>query len=147
MIPYKFKSSHRLKLQHSDWREILVKDFFAEISWPPMRTLKFITGHVIYNPAYTYKFQLKITLNIFGPWRRTWASNFFFVLLNVLNDSWFIFIFIFVDFSFSWISKVVSSSTLISRFLSNEPLFAKVGFFTSNSWFFCTGYLVAKWVK
>ena len=24
-----------------------------------MRALKFITGHVIYNPAYTYKFQLK----------------------------------------------------------------------------------------
>ena len=28
-----------------------------------MRALKFITGHVIYNPAYTYKFQLK-TINI-----------------------------------------------------------------------------------
>ena len=27
-----------------------------------MRALKFITGHVIYNPAYTYKFQLKTTL-------------------------------------------------------------------------------------
>ena len=26
-----------------------------------MRTLKFITGHVIYNPAYTYKFQPKTT--------------------------------------------------------------------------------------
>jgi hypothetical protein len=26
-----------------------------------MRALKFITGHVIYNPAYTYKFQLKTT--------------------------------------------------------------------------------------
>ena len=26
-----------------------------------MRALEFITGHVIYNPAYTYKFQLKIT--------------------------------------------------------------------------------------
>ena len=26
-----------------------------------MRVLKFITGHVIYNPAYTYKFQLKTT--------------------------------------------------------------------------------------
>ena len=24
-----------------------------------MRALEFITGHVIYNPAYTYKFQLK----------------------------------------------------------------------------------------
>ena len=26
-----------------------------------MRALKIITGHVIYNPAYTYKFQLKTT--------------------------------------------------------------------------------------
>ena len=26
-----------------------------------MRALKFITGHVIYNSAYTYKFQLKTT--------------------------------------------------------------------------------------
>ena len=26
-----------------------------------MRALDFITGHVIYNPAYTYKFQLKTT--------------------------------------------------------------------------------------
>ena len=24
-----------------------------------MRAFEFITGHVIYNPAYTYKFQLK----------------------------------------------------------------------------------------
>ena len=27
-----------------------------------MRALKFITGHLIYNPAYTYKFQLKTTV-------------------------------------------------------------------------------------
>ena len=27
-----------------------------------MKALEFITGHVIYNQAYTYKFQLKITL-------------------------------------------------------------------------------------
>ena len=26
-----------------------------------MRALEFTTGHVIYNPAYTYKFQLKTT--------------------------------------------------------------------------------------
>ena len=26
-----------------------------------MRVIEFITGHVIYNPAYTYKFQLKTT--------------------------------------------------------------------------------------
>ena len=28
VIPYKFKFSHWLKLQHSDWRANLVKDFF-----------------------------------------------------------------------------------------------------------------------
>ena len=28
VIPYKFKSSHWLKLLHSDWRANLVKDFF-----------------------------------------------------------------------------------------------------------------------
>ena len=28
VIPYKFKSSHWLKLQDSDWRANLVKDFF-----------------------------------------------------------------------------------------------------------------------
>ena len=28
-----------------------------------MRGLEFITGHVIYNPAYTYKFQLKTTMD------------------------------------------------------------------------------------
>ena len=28
VIPYKFKSSHWMKLQHSDWRANLVKDFF-----------------------------------------------------------------------------------------------------------------------
>ena len=27
-----------------------------------MRALEIITGHVIYNPAYTYKFQLKTTI-------------------------------------------------------------------------------------
>ena len=31
-----------------------------------MRALEFITGHVIYNPAYTYKFQLKTTNNKLG---------------------------------------------------------------------------------
>ena len=30
-----------------------------------MRALKIITGHVIYNLAYTYKFQLKTTMMLF----------------------------------------------------------------------------------
>ena len=35
---------------------------FFRINFLPNRALKFITGHVIYNLAYTYKFQLKTTL-------------------------------------------------------------------------------------
>ena len=31
-----------------------------------MRALKFITGHVTYNPAYTYKFQLNTTIVLAG---------------------------------------------------------------------------------
>ena len=60
MIPYEFKCSDWLKLHHSDWRANLVKDFF-KINFPPMRAFEIITGHVIYNPAYAYKFQLKTT--------------------------------------------------------------------------------------
>ena len=60
MTCYRFECSHWLKLQHSDWRANLVKNFF-EINFPPMSGLKSITGHVIYNPAYTYKFQLNTT--------------------------------------------------------------------------------------
>ena len=45
VIPYKLKSSHWLKLQHSDWRANLVKDFVLQINFPPMRALEFITGH------------------------------------------------------------------------------------------------------
>ena len=38
-----------------------MKDFF-QMNFPPMRALKFITGHVIYNSAYTCKFQPKIVI-------------------------------------------------------------------------------------
>jgi len=31
------------------------------MNFPPMRALKITTVHVIYNPTYTYKFQLKTT--------------------------------------------------------------------------------------
>ena len=57
----KFECSYWLKLQHSDWRANLVNDFFLQINFPPMRALKSISSHVIYSPAYTYKFQLKTT--------------------------------------------------------------------------------------
>ena len=43
MIPYKFKCSHWLKLQHSDWRANL----------PPMRALEFIRDHVTFKLPYT----------------------------------------------------------------------------------------------
>ena len=33
-----------------------------------MRALEFITGHVIYNQAYTYKFQLKTTCSSCYGW-------------------------------------------------------------------------------
>ena len=43
----KFNSSHWLKLQNSDWKANLVKDFFSQINFPPMSGLESITGHVI----------------------------------------------------------------------------------------------------
>ena len=52
VIPYKFKSSHWLKLQHSDWRANLVKDFLLQINFPPMRALAFITDYVIFKLPY-----------------------------------------------------------------------------------------------
>ena len=52
MIPYKFKCSHWLKLQHSDWRANLVKDFFLQINFPPMRALEFIRDHVTFKLPY-----------------------------------------------------------------------------------------------
>ena len=42
VIPYKFKSSHWLTLQHSDWRVNVVKDFFLQMNFPPMGALEFI---------------------------------------------------------------------------------------------------------
>ena len=36
-----------------------------------MRVLKSIRGHVIYNPAYTYKFQMKTTAPFIGKTGKT----------------------------------------------------------------------------
>ena len=33
-----------------------------------MKTLKIITGHVIYNLSYAYKFQLKATVEVLQVW-------------------------------------------------------------------------------
>ena len=49
-----------LKLQHSDWRANLVKDFFLN-KFSTNESTRIIIGHVIYNPVYMYKFQLKTT--------------------------------------------------------------------------------------
>ena len=68
MTCYKFKCSHWLKLQHSDWRANLEKG-----------STRFITGHVIYNPAYAYKFQLKTTF-----------ISIFSLLCTGLDSQWFI---------------------------------------------------------
>ena len=45
--------------------QILYRILFLT-SFPPMRALEFITGHVIYNPAYTYKFQLVFALSMWN---------------------------------------------------------------------------------
>ena len=50
-----------------DWRANLAKHFFKKINYPPMRALEIITGHVIYNLTYTYKFQLKTTFVKLSP--------------------------------------------------------------------------------
>ena len=54
-------------------------DFFRKKKIPPIRALKFITGHVIYNTAYTYKFQLKTTWFISNGWFKssawTWGAT------------------------------------------------------------------------
>ena len=52
VIPYKIKSSHWLKLQHSDLRANLVKDFFLQINFPPMRALEFIRDHMTFKLRY-----------------------------------------------------------------------------------------------
>ena len=52
VIPYKLKSSHWLKLQHSDWRANLVKDFFLQMNFPPMRALEFIRDHMTFKIRY-----------------------------------------------------------------------------------------------
>ena len=52
VILYKFKSSHWLKLQHSDWRANLVKDFFLQMNFPPMAALEFIRDYMTFKLRY-----------------------------------------------------------------------------------------------
>ena len=52
---------------NSDWRANLVKDFLLN-NFSTNESTQIITGHVIYNPAYTYNFQLKTTLVTLGSY-------------------------------------------------------------------------------
>ena len=58
--------SHDLSLVEKIFENNILQDLLS--SWTgvfqPMRALKFITCDVIYNPAYTCKFQLKTTIFI-----------------------------------------------------------------------------------
>ena len=45
VIPYKFKSSHWLGAN-------LVKDFFLQMNFPPMRALEFIRDHMTFKLRY-----------------------------------------------------------------------------------------------
>ena len=59
MTCYKFECSHW-------WNFFLnpLQDFFSSLNAviSTNESTEFITGHVIYNPAHTYKFQLKTTI-------------------------------------------------------------------------------------
>ena len=45
VIPYKFKSSHWLRAN-------LVRDFFLQMNFPPMRALEFIRDHMTFKLRY-----------------------------------------------------------------------------------------------
>ena len=61
MTCYKFEYSHwwKIHLKKNPLQDLL-SSLNAVIS--TNESTEFISGHVIYNPAYTYKFQLKTTL-------------------------------------------------------------------------------------
>ena len=48
----------------------LVKNFFEKINFPPIRTLEFATGHMIYKLAYTSILQTTTT-NDYSPIKST----------------------------------------------------------------------------
>ena len=64
MIPYKFKSSYWLKLQHSDWRANLVKDFFLQMNFPPMGALEFIRDHMTLSSGIIKSSTLMCQINV-----------------------------------------------------------------------------------
>ena len=60
MTCYKFECSHWCKIY---LKNKPLQDFLSSLNAviSTNESTKFITGHLIYNPAYTYKFQLKTT--------------------------------------------------------------------------------------
>ena len=69
MTCYNFKCSHwwKIYLKKNPLQDLLSSLNTLLIS--TNESTRIITGHVIYNPAYTYKFQLKTTLRaIFDQW-------------------------------------------------------------------------------
>ena len=88
MIPYKFKCSHCLKLQHLDWRANLVKDFVLQINFQLMRALKFIMSHVIFKLRYNHIDQLKTTLMLQCNVYQGVVSNL--LQIRIYNFVWFL---------------------------------------------------------
>ena len=62
MTCYKFECSHWRNLKKNPLQDLL-SSLNAVIS--TNESTRIVTGHVIYTPAYMYKFQLKTTLNSF----------------------------------------------------------------------------------
>jgi hypothetical protein len=62
MTCYKFECSHWWKIYF--YKKNPLQDFLSTLNAAISNneSTEFITGHVIYNPAYTYKFQLKTIL-------------------------------------------------------------------------------------
>ena len=80
MLPYKFKCSHWLKLEHSDWRADLVQDLFLKINFPPMRALEFIRDHV------TFKLPYDLSNHMKTPHTREYRMIFLFVTKPLLTQ-------------------------------------------------------------
>ena len=66
-----------------------------DANWNSTEQSKFVTGHVIYNPAYTYKFQLKTTVFMlpYNTYIQEVMYNYHFITINMFDQ--------FVYYSFS----------------------------------------------
>ena len=104
------------------------KGLFCKNKFPPMRALEFVT---VYNPAYTYKFQLKTTLDFIEAFlcRKSAASSFrrscIIILTTILAHS----------FSFSdiqMLSVLISSGKALP--LLESKLWNQVTFSSLSRW-------------